>query len=466
MRQQYFTTTLISKFIKYLLAYTPLPTYPTISTDDVIVEGCTYVYKYIILKCTKTGLFKGIKNAQRVIDHLYVNEYLQTTDKNYIVEHMERDMSSPENPPKWTYLNDENREDGSKGIGGLTVTDDAVRYYKMPEAEYEFVDYFKFGVDYLNLTHRFISNCSYYDSDTHRYLGEYLRCLRDIYDIDLMGMYNCFNYDYADNISLQIEKEGFNLINQVVERPNEKTRVILIPIKFNKTYTIAMDCPFPILMRSIIYDKVLLKNTEGNFLFEMLDDTIKQVAGMTFNNPITFCVVNEIKEVQDFESRLYLAIQVPKTLRSSIVVLEGDYANSGARRIVNVEYLNQMSAWQVFQLFRSNLSLLENNDGKQYPFADKLIAYLLRYTIDTREYIDDNVARIERAINYDPRQIKNFQEGIWDLDLRYVLFKNFLDIQGKEFIDKHDITGFVDKDIENAVMKGWINYAKSNSNTN
>lgn len=461
MKQQYFTTTMISKFIKYLLAYTPLPTYPTISTDDIIIEGCTYVYKYIILKCTKTGLFKGIKTNQQVIDYLYVNEYIQATDNDNVAEHLYRDPSNPDSEPNWKYLPDEGHEDGSPGVGGLTVTDDAIRYFKMPEATFEFVDYYNFGNDYLNLTHRFISNTSYYDSETHRYLGEYLRCLRDIYDLNLMGMYNCFNYDFADNISLKIDERGNGIVNKV----GEKTKLMLVPIKFNKTYTIAMDCSFPILMRSVIYDGVMLKDSNGDLFIDRLDERTKQVNGVTFSNPITYSVVNEDAELQHYESRLYLAIQVPKNLKSSIVILEGDYSNSATRRTINIENLNNMSAGQVSDVFRINPSLLESNDGNQYPFADKLIAYLLRYTIDTREYIDENIARIERAIKYKPTKIKEFREGIWDLDLRWALFKNYIDINNRSFIDKNDITGFVDKDIENAAMKGWIEYAKHSSVT-
>ena len=462
MKQQYFTNTIISKFIKYLLAYSPLPTYPTISTDDVIIEGCTYVYKYMIIKCTKTGLFRGIKNNQAVTDYLYVNEFLQATDNDRVMQHWGKyEDSNREEHTGWHYTSDEGHEDGTPGIGGLTVTDDVVRYYKMPAAEVKFVDYFNFGHDYLNTTHRFISNYSYYDSETHKYLGEYLRCLRDIYDLDLMGMYNCFNYDYADNISLKMDNNG----NGLVYSAGEKTRLILIPIKFNKTYTIALDCSFPILMRSIIYDRDLLRDSDGNLLSDRLSEAVKQVNGTTFSNPIEYSIHNEDRVLQDFESRLYLAIQVPKQLNSSIVVLEGRYSNSSGKRIVNVENLNNMSANQVSELFRSNLSLLEKNDGKQYPFADKLIAYLLRYTIDTREYIDDNVERIENAIKYNPTHIEDFRKGIWDLDLRYVLFRNYLDIKNKSFLDKKDITGFVDKDIENAAMKGWIDYAKFSSIT-
>ena len=699
MKQQYFTNTIISKFIKYLLAYSPLPAYPTIQTDDIIVEGC------MIIKCKKTGLFRGIKPNQQVVDYLYVNEYLQVTDEDEVLEHythtsspepvynsitldnfnngaielqttffdpsgnyiyayvgtdemkvfpdswgtnasmelvtehavsgnalkvvpgeilnyacplkmivpeslkdftngrylrfhiyvddpegklassnqkdaqlqfnigeatltegdlfyyadsesaldaggtrgtcinrngfdgvvsiplkkslwidipiynfsnsvsgatfdwgnitsmqfiiptvissfpqsgvefyfdniqlIKQDKNDSKNPDSiednggvthpdidWTYRpfgkDDEGHEDGSRGYGGLVVTDDLVRYYKMPLAEVEFVDYYNFGHNYLNSTNRFISNCSYYDSETHKRLGEYLRCLRDVYDLDLMGLYNCFSYNFADNFSLKIDRAG----NGIVQSANEKTKVIMIPIKYNKNYTIAMDCPFPILMRSVIYDKVLLKDSSGNLLVDKLQENVTQINGTTFGNPINYSIVNEDRELQNFEKYLYLAIQVPTNLSSSIVVLEGRYSNTSGRKIINVENLNKMSASQVSELFRSNLSLLEKNDGKQYPFADKLISYLLRYTIDTREYIDDNVERVENAIKYDPPTVENFQKGIWDLDLRYVLFRNYLNINNKSFIDKNDITGFVDKDIENAAMKGWMDYAKFDS---
>ncbi len=477
MKQQYFTNTIISKFIKYLLAYSPLPVYPTISTDDLIIEGCTYVYKYLIIKCTKTGLFKGIKHNQSVVDHLYVNEYLQTTDNDRVLEHYGYLTKNGKEQEDWHFWGEgyskyngkniseksyEVREDGTPGIGGLTVTDDIVKYDKMPAATFEFVDYYNFGHDYLNITNRFISNYSYYDSETHRRLGEYLRCLRDIYDLDLMGLYNCFNYNFVDNLSLKVDRAGTG----VVQSSNEKTKLMLVPIKFNKTYTIAMDCSFPVLLRSVIYDKTLLKDSNGRLLIDRLQETTMQINGMTFGSPIEYSITNEYKELQNFEKNLYLAIQIPSNLQSSIVILEGRYSNSTGRRTVNVENLNSMPTYQVSELFRSNLSLLEKNDGKQYPFADKLIAYLLRYTIDTREYIDDNVERIENAIKYDPNTVEDFQKGIWDLDLRYVLFRNYLNIKNKDFISKLDITGFVDKDIENAAIKGWIDYAKFGTNTN
>ena len=43
-------------------------------------------------------------------------------------------------------------------------------------------------------TYNYTSFINYYDSETHRYLGEYLRQLDNIYDINLMPLYNCLSY--------------------------------------------------------------------------------------------------------------------------------------------------------------------------------------------------------------------------------------------------------------------------------
>ena len=69
--QNFFETTIVSTYIKYLLSCTPLPIYPTINTDDEMIEGVTYIYKNDILKCTKSGRFIGVKGTKYVQDYLY-----------------------------------------------------------------------------------------------------------------------------------------------------------------------------------------------------------------------------------------------------------------------------------------------------------------------------------------------------------------------------------------------------------
>ena len=52
--------------------------------------------------------------------------------------------------------------------------------------------YFKDKKD--NITEKYINKYQYYDSETHLYLGKYLRYLKAEKGIDLMPFYNCFNY--------------------------------------------------------------------------------------------------------------------------------------------------------------------------------------------------------------------------------------------------------------------------------
>lgn len=59
MFQKFFTNTIESKFIKQLLATTPLPIYRTIKYGDFMLKDCYYIYLDSIIKCTTTGYFTG-----------------------------------------------------------------------------------------------------------------------------------------------------------------------------------------------------------------------------------------------------------------------------------------------------------------------------------------------------------------------------------------------------------------------
>ena len=65
------------------------------------------------------------------------------------------------------------------------------------------VSHYDFGEKYIKFTEKFQSSYQYYDSKTHEWLGKYLRCYRDIYDIDLMPFYNCFSNTYIPNVVIR-----------------------------------------------------------------------------------------------------------------------------------------------------------------------------------------------------------------------------------------------------------------------
>lgn len=457
--QNFFETTIVSTYIKYLLSCTPLPIYPTINTDDEMIEGVTYIYKNDILKCTKSGKFIGVKGTKYVQDYLYASEDLIMTDADNVLVHFD-DATN-------TWRDDLPDESGK---GGLTVTDGFVRRYYKQLGTFDIVGHYTFGNFYPNVTKQFVSNVNYYDSQTHRELGNYLRCLRDIKGLDIMGLYNCFDYQTASNLLL-VEDPSQNYISS---QTSPKTKLIIVPIKFNRTYTIAIDCAFPVLMKAILYDgKQLIKDANGTLMTSYLNQDLIKFNSLQFNEPQStsvFCtpayLVNKdslssedlkkatllSRQLMDYEKYLYLAIQLPAGNDSSIVVLEGDYTSVSDAYVSSAHALDQLNDKQISKIFRSKLSLLHSNDHTQRPFSDKLIEYLLQYTIDNREYIDENIAKIESTIGYNP-PLPNYYPGMWDNGLRYALYKTYMELPDFEWVNKEDIFGFVDLDIENAVNR-------------
>lgn len=460
--QRFFETTLVSTYIKYLLSATPLPMYPTIRADEDMIEGVTYIYKHHILKCTKSGRFIGIKGDRHTQDYLYISDTLYATDDDHVMEHYDVEKK------QWSI----NTKD-EKGEGGLTVTDEIVRTRYANLCDFKVVGRYTFGKSCKNVTRTFNSNVSYYDSDTHRVLGDYLRCLRDVQGLDLMGMYNCFNYQLANNLSFYVNESE----KRVNTNESSKNKTIIVPVKFNKTYTIAIDCSFPVIVAPILYDgKNLIKDSEGKSLTNkiihlatkfnslqfispqkiFIDNTVDYYMNNTEENSTSLKDANKkAAQLMEYEKYLYLAIQLPATNDSSIVVLEGDFTSISDNYVSSAHGISSLSDTKLSKLFRSKLSLLHSNDTTQKPFADKLISYLLYYTIDTREYIDENVRKVEKAIEYNP-PLDNFYSGMWDDDLRYAIYKTYMMLPDAEWISKEDILGFVDSDVENAINRNMM----------
>jgi hypothetical protein len=131
-------------------------------------------------------------------------------------------------------------------------------------------DTYGYNRKYLNHTKTFPIVNNIYDSDTHEYLGEFLRFQRDYLGVDLMPLYNCFSNRVCNNINLSIYRkdkqykevldENGNVVldenlypviaeDEVVTKirrafySNDKDFVIyMIPIKYFQEYTIALDC--------------------------------------------------------------------------------------------------------------------------------------------------------------------------------------------------------------------------------
>ena len=427
MLQEFFKTSIYCKAIKYMLSQTPLPMYRTITADEWIIQGCVYIYKDKILRCTKSGRFRGIHSMDFVDDHLYVSEHITVSnDPDYIQRRV--------GPYEFEY-------------DYLTVTDDNIRQFYRPFAEYVLIDDFKFGRFVPGLTSYYNSNVNYYDSDTHKYLGEYLRCLRDIQGIDLMSLYNCFNHTFVDNV--HITSDSVNYLTEIVPTGN---KVTLVPIKFNKDYTIAINCPFKVKLKSVFYKDYLMRDS-GNerLLCEKLNESYVTFNNITYKYPVKYKLDVDDKDLIKYENYLYLAIEFPDSINSSITVLEGDYTNNSKEYISDLEAMNSIPDVNLSTIFKSDVGLLSYDDNKHHPFSDKLMSYLVGSTIDSRDLINENISYIQEKVNYHPKY-----KGHWDNKLRYILYRGFMSLGDNVDVSKVDVLGFVDKDMEKVVNKGYI----------
>ena len=146
------------------------------------------------------------------------------------------------------------------------------------------------------------------------------------------------------------------------------------------------------------------------------------------------------------------------TVETSLMVLEGDYTNLSCNEIYNFEPVldvsyddkvkqekNEISPPELDKMMLTELDLLQFSNKEQRPFSNRLIEYLLNNVITPRDEcsLDIKIAQRNRMT----------QTGVWDNNLRRAIYRDYL-------LSKHtrkiDITGYVDKDVENAIMKGYM----------
>ncbi len=433
MIQEFYKTTIVSKYIKYLLSRVAIPITRLIFDNDNMYAGCLYAYKDNILLCTKSGRFVGERGTLGAVDYLRVRNHLEVSDTAKMKVYIPAGSGS--------YTEHETP---------LMVTDNMVEVQLYDEAEFRIVNTFTPGVFKPGVTETFVSNCNYYDPQTHKALGRYLRYLCNYYGLNLMHLYNCFCGEASDAMQFNVDN------TDVITVPTKKTKMLLVPIRYGETYTIAFDCELPYKMKAILYnDGIIPDSSSQEPLHALLQENVRIVNNSKFSNPITYSIslggCNNIDVLHAYEKYLYLAIQVPAGNTSSLVVLEGDYTANGNSSVLDFSGLSKCTLKDIGRMLVSKLSLLSLNDGQHRPFADKLVQFLLGNTIDSREYIDDNVSNIEKSIGYIPEY-----SGQWDSTLQYILFSNYMKLSDRDDVNMYDITGYVDSDVEKAVRKGYI----------
>jgi len=321
------------------------------------------------------------------------------------------------------------------------------------DAEYIPLADYTFGTFYPQFTEKFKSKTAFYDSETHEWLGRYLRAYSKLTGINLMPFYNCASENYIDRYII--------MNDHFLEKNAAEYKTIKIPIKFNQTYTIAIDCATQTKIAPAFFNKNELLNVPNSGvgpanLSQILwktKENFKTFYGLRFMHPVTVKVENinakYRTKLQKYEKFLCLLIQLPKTNTSSITVLEGDYTTVRCFKQMDASIMSMLPNKVQNEMLLSNLSLLQMNDQHQHPFANVLIEYLLQNAITSADKTENNIERLQHML---PRGLFIFEDtrDIWTPELRYLIYQTSMT---SKKTNKLDLNGFATKDTELFIQK-------------
>ena len=330
-----------------------------------------------------------------------------------------------------------------------------------------------------------------YDSYTHEYLGDYLRFQRDYRNINLMPLYNCFSNTLCPRLDI-----SFDVVEDVIDSTTNKAtkkgyvakfdtretnyKIYMIPIKLFQKYTIAIDCFTDVEVCCGFYGKYQY----GSAYDTIAEDTYKCFNSMLFNKPVLYDPTDGLKkyldprhplEIAQHETDLKLFIKLPISNKSSIVILEGDYTEYTPSTIIKHSPTNDDNFIVVNNHTQVNfdgdldenikhlvtpLQLLAQNTGISYPFADRLVEYLVGNAVTPVDDISDNIKRAKKVINAKTNALRD-DEGVWEEIMQLILY-NYASNNFNVRIN-HDILGYVDKDTE-SYSNGSVSQPETISN--
>jgi hypothetical protein len=338
---------------------------------------------------------------------------------------------------------EENGVESPELTDGLYIKVDKILQYKNGKWSRDF-DTFGYNRKITNITKNLPICNNIYDSDTHEYLGDFLRFQRDYLGVDLMPLYNCFSNRVCNNLNITITRPQYvnkvktddagNIIYKVdadgqltdipeLELTTEESKVkrafysknteyiiYMIPVKFFKEYTIALDCSEGVEICCGLYDKYLQELPDTLVLNDaqsklppvdmsqlISNKTYKKIPYLRFNNSMLWegisntlldsivddCVATAVragtelsleqkkagykKRLINNEANLKLFLKIPVKNQTSITILEGDY-----RDFNNYKYAPETKTkiYKVKEQLNINGVLTEVETDRIYTYKD------------------------------------------------------------------------------------------------
>ena len=456
--QEFNTINVEARFIKSILKNIYLPIIPIATTGDFLVSGVEYVYKNKLIKCTENGTLIGDASA-------YDN-----------IVYVPRGSNSNERAPaanEFTIC-------GPDFICGVGVR----------HAKYDTITSITSTKFIPGLNSSFQSDSDLYDAKTHRRLGKYLRWYRDNTGIDLMPLYNCFTGE--DTTLVRIGNEGLTSY-----REDNKT-VWMIPAFLNRHYKIYINSAHPVTICGAFLNEFgrikAVGRENAKYVDELIDNHPMQLSNMSYATPVDFTMFTADDYVMSYNNDFYILIQTSNDNTPSIVVFESEHTYTGGRHITSREILGTVD----YSMFNPPIksSLIYGNYNASFPYSERLIEFLMGNVITSAEDIPKNIERIQNGLSV--QNMYNMTTDVWDDKLRFILYNEYFSYKHNYFFNSKnpsqeeiqekripyskcvyasdesgtsklvglknceaskafdvdlDITGYVDKDVENSIFK-------------
>ena len=159
------------------------------------------------------------------------------------------------------------------------------------------------------------------------------------------------------------------------------------------------------------------------------------------------------------EDELYLLIQVPASLDTNIVILEGDYTDTECEKIYDSHKFELFSEAKMDHLFTRNLILMETATKKIRPFSPTLIQFLLWNAICNLDTINNDLDRLYIILDEVGSEglDSQYSHNYWYNKYREMIF-NYAEEFPRQY--SRDNLGYVTTNIEQILYKGreFLNY--------
>lgn len=262
--------------------------------------------------------------------------------------------------------------------------------------EYEKICPYKYNEKYLNLTMNLPVRNLIYDRETHRYLGKYLRFIRDFRHVNLMSMYNCFDGDLF---------EGDVVVNRKLSRQDNAYTKNSIRFKNDldgfSVYSVPVD-----------FQKLTLRANDGNMIYICLCiDTVDMKSSGKDTG-----LNQELMDItlSKFHSNEVLNYDPAALIRSRLSYISAKYSTSDMLEFISRNIQNLKLLIKITRKSDVKITVLEGDYQLNYTLSNKyfVIEPLVSDYVPLilPRYIDVKIDSDKNKSKYDKNNPNNLNE--------------------------------------------------------